>query len=86
LVAVFILGAIPAFRCNLFIFKEKIKRIFTLIGAMYAGIGFVFLKDKTKGNDNKKSIREHIDLRAFSEINNITKSKLQYNPKALDEI
>jgi len=24
---------VPAFRCNLFVFKEKTKRIFTAIGA-----------------------------------------------------
>jgi hypothetical protein len=33
MIAVFFLELSPAFRYNLFIFKEKIKRIFTSIGA-----------------------------------------------------
>ncbi|KFC59928.1 hypothetical protein FEM08_13050 [Flavobacterium gilvum] len=36
----------PAIRCNLFIFKEKIKRIFTSIGAKKSDLAFLTSSQK----------------------------------------
>jgi hypothetical protein len=68
MMAVFVLGANPAFRCNLFIFKGKIKRISTSIGAKTHSFSQFNLSKFVVFNSNKRHMMISIDVKKELDI------------------